>query len=247
MIRNTTLALATLAFSASIAHAASEATQDAVRASVLKLVPNATIDAIEPAPMSGFQHVFMGGHLVYVSNDGRYLMQGGLYDATNKVDLSEQRLGKARTAKLAAIPASQHLVFAPASKPKYKVTVFTDIDCGYCRKMHSEMADYNAKGIEIDYMFFPRSGLNTPSYDKAVSVWCAKDRNGAFTAAKAGSDPSPLKCDNPIAKQFQLGVDLGVDGTPAVYAPDGTKLGGYLPPDQLLSRLEQLDKSASGG
>ena len=247
MIRNTTLALATLAFSASIAHAASEATQDAVRASVLKLVPNATIDAIEPAPMAGFQQVLMGGHLVYVSNDGRYLMQGGLYDATNKVDLSEQRLGKARTAKLAAIPASQHLVFAPASKPKYKVTVFTDIDCGYCRKMHSEMADYNAKGIEIDYMFFPRSGLNTPSYDKAVSVWCAKDRNGAFTAAKAGSDPSPLKCDNPIAKQFQLGVDLGVDGTPAVYAPDGTKLGGYLPPDQLLSRLEQLDKSASGG
>lgn len=247
MTRNATIALAALALTAAIAQAASDPSQDAVRASVMKLVPNATIDSIEPAPMAGFQQVLMGGHMVYVSNDGRYLMQGGLYDATTKVDLSEQRLGKARTAKLASIPASQHLVFAPASKPKYKITVFTDLDCGYCRKLHSEIADYNAKGIEVDYLFFPRSGLNTPSYDKAVSVWCAKDRNGAFTAAKAGAEPSPLKCDNPIADQFKLGVDLGVDGTPAVYAQDGTKLGGYLPPDQMLSRLEQIDKAATGG
>lgn len=240
------LALAALAFSASLAQAA-EPAQDAVRATVSKLVPNAVIDAIEPAPMPGFQQVLTGGHLVYVSNDGRYLMQGGLYDATSKIDLTDQRLGKARVAKLASVPASQHLVFAPAAKPKYKVTVFTDIDCGYCRKLHAEIAQYNAKGIEVDYLFFPRSGLNTPSFDKAVSIWCAKDRNGAFTSAKAGAEPTAAKCDNPIAEQFKLGVDIGVDGTPAIYAPDGTKLGGYIPADQLLTRLEQLDKSASGG
>lgn len=246
MIR-TTLAIAALAFVGAAAHAASTPPQDAVRAAVMKLAPNAKIDAIEPAPMAGFQQVLMGGQLVYVSNDGRYLMQGGLYDSTNKTDLTDQRLAKARVAKLAAVPATQHLVFAPSSSPKYKITVFTDLDCGYCRKLHSEMADYNAKGIEVDYLFFPRSGLNTPSYDKAVSVWCAKDRNAAFTAAKAGAEPSPLKCDNPIASQFQLGVDLGVDGTPAIYAADGTKLGGYLPPDQMLTRLQQIDKAASGG
>lgn len=246
MIR-TSLAIAALALVGVAAHAASAPSQDAVRAAVMKLAPKATIDAIEPAPMEGFQQVLMGGQLVYVSNDGRYLMQGGLYDATNKTDLTDQRLGKARTSKLAAIPASQHLVFAPSSAPKYKITVFTDLDCGYCRKLHSEMAEYNAKGIEVDYLFFPRSGLNTPSYDKAVSVWCAKDRNAAFTAAKAGAEPSPLKCDNPIASQFQLGVDLGVDGTPAIYAADGTKLGGYLPPDQMLARLQAIDKAANGG
>ncbi|MEO7917359.1 MAG: disulfide isomerase DsbC N-terminal domain-containing protein, partial [Dokdonella sp.] len=210
MIRTSTFAIAALALSTAMAYAASSPATDAVRASVMKLVPNAKIDAIEPAPMEGFQQVLMGGQLVYVSNDGRYLLQGGLYDASTKVDLTDQRLGKARLSKLSSVPTSQHLVFAPASKPKYKVTVFTDIDCGYCRKLHSEMADYNAKGIEVDYLFFPRSGLNTPSYDKAVSVWCAKDRNAAFTAAKAGSDPAPLKCDNPIAEQFQLGVELGV-------------------------------------
>ncbi|MEO6689887.1 MAG: thioredoxin fold domain-containing protein, partial [Dokdonella sp.] len=84
------------------------------------------------------------------------------------------------------------------------------------------------------------SGINSPSYDKAVSVWCAKDRNAAFTAAKAGGTPAPLKCDNPIAEEFKLGGEVGVDGTPAVYAPDGTKLGGYLSPVEMLARLDKL-------
>lgn len=240
-------AVAALALSTSLAFAAGNPAQDAARATVQKLVPNATIDAIEAAPMAGFQQVLTGGHLVYVSNDGRYVMQGGLYDATTKSDLTEMRLGKARVAKLASVPAEQHLIFGPSSKPKYKITVFTDIDCGYCRKMHAEMADYNARGIEVDYLFFPRSGPNTPSFDTAISIWCAKDRNGAFTAAKAGAPPAAAKCENPIAAQFQLGMELGVNGTPAVYGPDGSKLGGYLPPEQMLTRLQELEKAANGG
>ncbi|MDR2011921.1 MAG: thioredoxin fold domain-containing protein, partial [Rhodanobacter sp.] len=136
---------------------------------------------------------------------------------------------------------------APAGQPKYTITVFTDLDCGYCRKMHSQIAEYNKRGIEVDYLFVPRSGINTPSYDKAVSVWCAKDRKAAFTAAKAGTDPAPLKCDNPVAEEFKLGTVVGVDGTPTVLAPDGTKIGGYLSPDDMLAKLQSLQAPTLAG
>src|SRR5690606_20009096 len=119
-------------------------------------------------------------------------------------------------------------------------------DCGYCRKMHTQIAEYNKLGIEVDYLFFPRTGPNTPSFDKAVSVWCAKDRKAAFTAAKNGMEPVPQKCDNPVAEQFDLGMKVGVEGTPTVLAQDGSKLGGYLPPDQLLARLQSLGKADLG-
>jgi len=167
-------------------------------------------------------------------------MQGALYDTKSKRDLTASRLAVDTKRKVDAVPTDKRIVFAPSGKPKYKVTVFTDIDCGYCRKLHSQIAEYNQRGIELDYLFFPRSGLNTPSYDKAVSVWCAKDRKGAFTAAKSGANPAPLKCDNPVAEQFTLGTQVGVNATPAIYAPDGTHIGGYLPPDEMLSRLQSL-------
>src|SRR5690606_6715117 len=102
------------------------------------------------------------------------------------------------------------------------------------------IAEYNERGIQVDYLFFPRSGPGTPSFAKAESVWCAADRKSAFTAAKAGSDPAPLKCDNPIAEEFKLGMEVGVDGTPTVFAPDGSKIGGYLTPDQLQAQLERV-------
>ncbi len=212
----------------------------AVRAAVTKLVPNVKVEMIEKSPIDGYYQVIIGSQLVYVSADGRYVLQGTLYDADAKVDVTAERMSRVHVAKLDSYPQAQRIVFAPTGKPKYKVTVFTDIDCGYCRKMHSHIAEYNERGIQVDYLFFPRSGPNTPSFDKAVSVWCAKDRKQAFTSAKAGQDPAPLKCDNPIADEYQLGITVGVDGTPAVYAQDGSKIGGYLTPDQLQAQLERI-------
>jgi thiol:disulfide interchange protein DsbC len=225
-----------------LAHAAEPSADAAARKALAELAPQAKIDQIEAAPMPGFRQVIIGSQLVYVSDDGKYLLQGALYDTQAKRDLTGARLAIENKRKLDAVPQDKRIVFAPSGKAKYKVTVFTDIDCGYCRKLHSEIAEINQRGIEVDYVFFPRSGLGTPSYDKAVSVWCAKDRKAAFTAAKAGTEPAPAKCDNPVAEQFTLGMQVGVDGTPAIMAPDGTKIGGYLAPDQLLARLQALDK-----
>jgi thiol:disulfide interchange protein DsbC len=243
------LALALLSvLGVSVAQAADSAPDAAARKALQELVPKAKVDKVEAAPLPGYRQVIVGGQLVYVSDDGRYLLQGTLYDAQAKRDLTAARMAVDAKAKVDAVPASKRIVFpADGGKAKYKVTVFTDIDCGYCRKLHSQIAEYNKRGIEVDYLFFPRSGIGSPSYDKAVSVWCAKDRNAAFTAAKGGKNPAPLKCDNPVAEEFTLGTQVGVDGTPTIFAPDGTKLGGYLPPEEMLAKLQTLGTASFAG
>lgn len=234
--------LASLAFVAAfpLAHAAESAADAAARKALAELAPQAKPDKIEAAPLPGYRQVIVGGQIAYVSDDGKYLLQGTLFDAQAKRDLTATRLAVENKVRIDAVPESKRITFAPAGKPKYKVTVFTDIDCGYCRKLHSEIAEYNKRGIQVDYLFFPRSGIGSPSYDKAVSVWCAKDRKEAFTAAKAGREPAPMRCDNPVAEEYKLGTQVGVDGTPTIFAADGTKLAGYLPPDQMLARLQAL-------
>jgi len=136
-------------------------------------------------------------------------------------------------------------VFAP-SQAKYTVTVFTDLDCGYCRKLHAQIADFNRAGIAVDYVFWPRSGLVGDSYDKAVSVWCAADRRKAFTDAKLGLSIPKATCANPVAQDYNLGIAVGVDGTPAIFASDGTQLGGFLTPADLKAKLDQLGASRRG-
>ncbi len=236
------LGAATIALVASIgsAHAAGAA-DAAVRKAITAMAPNAKIDAVEPAPLPGFHQVLLGGQLVYVSNDGQYVLQGSLYDVDAKRDLTGARLAVSARQKVDAVPESERIVFAPDKKAKYKVTVFTDIDCGYCRKLHSQIDEYNALGIQVDYLFFPRTGENSPSWKKAVSVWCADDRKAAFTAAKEGKDPAPAQCDNPVADEYRLGHEVGVNGTPTILAADGTKIGGYLPPQAMLRKLQSLN------
>jgi thiol:disulfide interchange protein DsbC len=231
----------------SLAQAADKPEDAAARAVLKEVVPQARVDTVEAAPIPGFRQAIVGSQMVYISNDGQYMLQGTLYDTTARKDLTGARLAVDHKAKVDAVPASKRIVFAPEGKPKYKITVFTDLDCGYCRKLHSQIAQYNKEGIEVDYLFFPRSGINSPSYDKAVSVWCAKDRSGAFTAAKAGKTPTPAKCDNPVADEYKLGQQVGVDGTPTIFAQDGSKFGGYLPPAEMLAKLENLGKATLAG
>ncbi|MEO7148970.1 MAG: DsbC family protein [Rhodanobacteraceae bacterium] len=221
---------------------APQAVTDAVR----KLAPHATIQSIVQTPIPGLYQVIASGQVVYVSADGRYMLQGNAYDLKTHTDLSDAQMDRLRREALATVSPAQMLRFAPPH-PKYTVTVFTDIDCPYCREFHRHIADYNAAGIAVDYLFWPRSGLDTPSYDKAVSVWCAADRKRAFTAAKAGVDPKPATCANPVRHDFELGLDLGVDGTPSIIAGNGALIGGYATPRDLLQRLQTVHAPASGG
>ncbi len=215
-------------------------TDDAkAREAIQSLVPGASIDSIAEAALPGFYEVAVAGQIVYVSADGRYLMQGMLYDIAGKVDLTEQGRAKIRKAALADLPSDKRIVFAPENV-KHTVTVFTDIDCGYCRRLHDQMAEYNKLGIAVEYLFFPRAGQGSDSWQKAVSVWCSDDRRKALTEAKAGAELDKKECANPVEEEYALGGRIGVSGTPMIIAPNGVQLGGYVPPEQLLQRLDQL-------
>lgn len=217
--------------------------ESAIRKAVLGLVPNASIDSIRPAPMQGFYQVIASGHLVYVSGDGKYMLNGDLIDLGKKKNITNDGWSDFRKAELAKVPAADRIVFSPAN-PKYRVTVFTDVTCAYCRQLHEHIADFNKAGIAVEYVAWPREGVTneaghtTPTYNEMVSVWCASDRKAAFTAAKQGKTPKATNCPNPVKDEFDLGVKLGVSGTPAIIGDNGAMLGGYMTPDQLLQALK---------
>ena len=230
--------IAALSFVAAATPAFAQSGESAVRGAIESLVPNAKIDSVSESVVPSLYEVTIEGRVVYVTADGRYLIQGSLFDIPNRVDITEASRAKVRREALAQVTTGR-IVFAPPN-PKYTLTVFTDIDCGYCRKMHEHMTEYNSAGIAIEYLFFPRAGVNSESYQKAVSVYCSTNQQKAMTDAKAGQPLDIKECENPIADQYALSQQIGVTGTPAVFAADGTQLGGYMPPDQLLQRLEAM-------
>ena len=237
MLKRVIFSLAIVASATVQADATSEAK---VREAIKALVPSAQIDSIGESKLAGFYEVTLSGQVLYVSADGKYLVQGMVYDIANKRDLTEEKKSVMRKAALAGVPKERMISF-PAKSEKHRVTVFMDIDCGYCRKLHQQIAEYNNLGISVDYLFFPRSGPNTPSFDKAVTVWCSADKQKAFTDAKAGVEQEKKACDNPVADDFALGQKLGVNGTPMIVAADGSQIGGYVAPAQMLERLVVID------
>ncbi|MEN8170074.1 MAG: thioredoxin fold domain-containing protein [Pseudomonadota bacterium] len=191
-------------------------------------------DAIADSPLKGFFEAVYGTKVFYVSTDAKHLISGEIYDFATLENLTEQSLSGSRLKIVERIPESSMIVYK-AKDEKHVINVFTDIDCVYCRKLHQDMAQINALGITVRYLAFPRAGLNSPSYDKAVSVWCAKDRKKAMDNAKASGKIEPLKCDAPVQLHMMLGQQLGISGTPGLILEDGRLQPGYAPPRQLLS------------
>ncbi|MBT8071240.1 MAG: thioredoxin fold domain-containing protein [Xanthomonadales bacterium] len=216
---------------------------DAVEAKLRGLVPNAKTIAVSETPIAGVLQVQINSDIVYVTSDGKYLLQGQIMDIDSRSNLTDQAKSGIRLDLLTGLNEDEQITFAPV-EPEHSVLVFTDIDCGYCRKLHNEMAEYNEQGIAIHYLAFPRAGIGSASFDKFVSVWCADDQKSALTLAKNGSDPEPQKCPNPIAEQYDLGREVGVTGTPALVTTDGTLIPGYMPPAQLRARLDSLKEPA---
>ena len=203
-------------------------------------------DHIHPAPMAGWYEVQKAHEFAYVSSDGKYAMEGELMNLDTGEQLTEERRRADRLQALKDLGSDNMVTFAPPPPmaTKYVVTVFTDLDCPYCRKLHSQIADYNAKGIAFRYVFFPRHGINSPTYFQEISVWCSADRQAALTKAKLGDNVPARKCDNPVAREFQLAMDLGIRGTPGLILPDGTLFPGYLTPDELVDLLNKNNAGA---
>ena len=216
---------------------AANADEVAIKRSMAKSMPSVKIDSVKPSEVKGLYEVIVGANIFYVSGDGKYLLQGRLVDVATRKDLTEEKLSNTRKQAIEKVGQDNMIVFKSKIK-KYTVSVFTDIDCGYCRKLHSEIDQYLAQGITIQYLFFPRTGKDSDSYNKAVSVWCADDRNAALTAAKKDQKVPAKTCDNPVDEHMQLGADFDVKGTPMIVSENGNIYPGYLPAKQLVEALE---------
>ncbi len=214
-----------------------------ILAGVKSLAPSAVVTSMEKTPINGVSEIVIntgrGGEVYYISNDGKYLLNGNMINTTSREDLTENKKSGIRKDIVAKFGKKERIDFWPKDM-KYHLTVFTDIDCGYCRKLHNQIKDYNKLGIGISYLFFPRAGLQSESFNKAVTVWCSDDRQSAMTNAKSGINLENKTCDNPITEQYMAGQAAGVTGTPAMVLDNGKLMPGYLPPDALLQRLSVM-------
>ena len=237
------LAIATVLALAAFAHAEPAAKLDP-RAAIAKRL-EVGVEAVRPSALPGIFEVARGGEVLYVSSDGKYALSGELYEIGTGHNLSEKRRIEARAVALRGVSDADAIIFGPAH-PRYTVTVFTDVDCPYCRKLHSEIAEYNRLGIRIKYLFFPRQGPGTEGWHKAEQVWCAADRREALTQAKLGATivARPGCTQTPVARTYELGEELGIRGTPGIFLDNGEYLPGYQSPEKLVQRLRELDGTA---
>ncbi|WP_120993589.1 thioredoxin fold domain-containing protein [Stutzerimonas urumqiensis] len=206
-----------------------------IRQTLRALQPDLPIETIAESAMPGlYQIQLKGGRQLYASADGQFLLQGYLFQVRDgqAVNLTEQAESRSVAKLIDEIPESEMVVF-PAKDSKAKITVFTDTDCGYCQKLHSEVAELNRQGVDVRYVAFPRQGVGSHGYQTLVSVWCAEDRQAAMNQAKARKEIPAASCDNPVSQQYQLGQMIGVQGTPAIVLENGQVVPGYQPAPQL--------------
>ncbi|MBK80184.1 MAG: protein-disulfide isomerase [Gammaproteobacteria bacterium] len=200
------------------------------------LRPDIPIENVTASPIPGIYALELaGGTVFYGTEDGRYLFAGDLYQLGDDelVNLAEAGRAELRHELLAGVPRSEMIVFSPAGDTRAAINVFTDVDCGFCQKLHQEVPKLNEMGIEVRYLAYPRAGVGSESYRKIVSAWCAKDPNSALTKLKARQSIPDASCPNPVAEQLDLGRQMGVSGTPAIVLQDGTMLPGYMPAERL--------------
>lgn len=196
------------------------------------------VDWVKSTPIAGLFEVMTERGIFYSSIDGKYIVRGNFFDTTQGfANLTEQSMGAMRLDKVQDFKSS--MIVYPAKKEKFKITVFTDVDCGYCRKMHAQIDQYNALGITVQYMAFPRGGKGYPAWTSMQSLWCSDDQKKAMDELKAGSKIPVEMCDNKVAQHYELGVEFGVSGTPSLLLNDGSLLVGYRAPQDLLNVLSQ--------
>jgi thiol:disulfide interchange protein DsbC len=196
------------------------------------------VEDVRPSPVAGLYEVSSGAEVGYVSADGRFYIDGDVFDMGSKQNLTEDRRKRGRLDLMAGISDEDAIIFAPKAAARHTVTVFTDTDCVHCRRMHGEMAELNRLGIRVRYLMFPRGGPGSDSWRKAEAVWCSDDRRDALTRAKRGEAVAARNCDTPIAAQYELGRQLGITGTPGIITDQGEFLAGYATAAYLGAYLE---------
>ncbi|MCH8538067.1 MAG: bifunctional protein-disulfide isomerase/oxidoreductase DsbC [Alkalimonas sp.] len=226
--------LAVFAFTAAVIQAETAPAYDEAAITEQLTQLGLQVNNVSASPVTGLAQVFTNRGLFFVSNDGAYFFEGNVFDIQNRQLVNEQQMRPFRQQQL-----QQHNDFIEykAKDEKHVVTVFTDPSCGYCRRLHNDMKDYNKAGITVRYLAFPRGGLQSETNDELEAIWCSRDKNSSMDRAKAGRSVSAVACRNPVANHYNLGQAFGVTGTPAIVLPNGQLIPGYQPADALAQQL----------
>ena len=222
-----------------------ESEEGRIAGALAERFPGSTPEHIAPSPVPGLFEVSLDGQLIYVTPDARFAFTGRLFDLEKRADLSEPVMAQLRLDVVDSVPENTMIIYEPDGPAKHTISTFTDVDCPYCRKMHGEIDQLLDAGVRVRYLAFPRTAIGSPSYLKAVSVWCADDRNEAMTRAKLGETPEQRDCPNPVSEHMALAKRLGLTGTPMTITDSGERLDGYVPADRLVARLEATKQAKS--
>ncbi len=238
----TNLFLSALLVLVSVNAIAAESAVDRLEKNLAEHVPGAVVSRIKETPISGVYEVIVGSEIYYMDEGARYIINGDLIDLATKTNFTEEAKTFNRKMKIAELGEENMVVYTP-KVVDHTITVVTDVDCPYCRRLHSEMDEYMKGNVKVRYIFMPLKGQ--ADFDKTVSVWCADDRNLALDMAKAGDELENANCENPIESHLKIARELGVRGTPAIILEDGTMLPGYVPAKKLVSELNRLQAAAA--
>ena len=200
------------------------------------------ITGLSESPIAGVYELVSGGTIFYVNEAGTLLIEGDMIDLENRVSLTEEKLGKLHMGMIADLTESEMLVYQPDEPTGRSITVFTDISCGFCQRLHSELDTLLESGVAVRYLMFPRAGLNTPAAQALESVWCNDDPQAAMTTAKAGGRVPPSSCVNPMEQHVALAQQVGLRGTPLIYLDSGERIPGYRDAATIVNMVNSSEK-----
>lgn len=223
-------------------HAAAEdPAVEVIKQKLGERLPDINIGSLEKSAIEGLYELITDGEIYYVSSDGDYIVDGDMIDLATRTNLTSARKGKIHMGLINAVDEKDMLVYAADGDSNRSVTVFTDISCGYCRKLHAELDELLAGGVSVRYLMFPRAGLETQAAKDLESVWCAENPQEAMTVAKAGGEIVPKSCQNPIESHVSLAEQVGLRGTPLIYLDNGEMVPGYRPAKQLVEMINNSE------
>ncbi len=207
--------------------ALAESTVDEVQKRLSERLPGIGITSLTESPLPGLFELVTDGQIYYVDESAEFLVDGSLIRLSDRENLTDARLGGIQMALVNEVGEENMLIYEPEVPSNRSITVFTDISCGYCRRLHGEINTLLDEGIRVRYLLFPRAGLGSQGHKDLESVWCADDPQAAMTNAKSGGEIDPKSCDNPIESHVALAERLGLRGTPLIYTDSGVKIPGY--------------------
>ena len=213
-----------------------------IRKKLKNIMPDVIINDIVELHDNSLYETIINGEIIYFTADLNYVIQGDVFSLKTWQNITENKRAHLRKQALANLDEADMIVYESTDrKSEYTITIFTDIDCSYCQKLHQQMTEYNDLGIRIRYLAFPRAGINSKAFDKSEAVWCSKNRTQSMTDAQAGINLEVNSCESPVKEQYELGRKIGVQGTPALLLAYGRILPGYIPPIRLKQILEKKD------